>query len=646
MKTMLKILGGAILLIVVVALAAPFFIPKERIISELSEQVELNTGRQLKIMGQSELSVIPSLKIELNDVHFANAATGSRPDMVSMQSLEVYIPWLSIFSGEAKLEKFVIREPDILLETDKNGVANWQILPQQAPPTRTELQQKSNKATSLPENFDIKLGEVAIYGGKFTFKDGQSGAQHQLSDIEVSVQLPSLYETLAIAGAITYQQQVFELNATLSTPAKLINGDAFNVTQAVNSALVNMSFTGKVAQMGKDIQGELSLKGDSVKAIAQWQGIDLNAKDHAFNDFEIKGSMHLQEQTFTLEQLTAKLDELSIVGQSTIMLGDRLNVKANVDLGMLDLNPYLPEPTEQPQEQSTQTSATPIVWDDTKLDLSALNALDANIVVRSTGLKAREIKLGENQLSLKLVNGSANLGLDKFNAYEGAGQGTVKVNASQVPYKINTQFMLDSINAQPLLTDAVGFDKVLGKGSMNWQLATQGQSQKDFVSALTGKFAFDLKDGGVKGANIAEMTRQAKEMIKGDFSSLKDGLNSDFNPEQKTDFSSLTGSLIFTNGVGRNTDLYLASPLIRITGEGEVDLPQTNVNYRLVTGIVDTIEGQASSDDSTGFKVPLRIKGPFHKVDVNLDVSGAAKDKAKDKVKDKLKDKLKGIFGG
>ncbi|MCF6437519.1 AsmA family protein [Pseudoalteromonas sp. MMG022] len=646
MKTALKILVGAIVLLMVVAVAAPFFVPTERIISELSEQVELNTGRQLQIKGQSELSVIPSLKIELNDVHFANATTGSRPDMVSMQSLEVYIPWLSIFTGEAKLEKFVIRKPDILLETDKNGIANWQILPEQPTPTRTETEQQSSKPTSLPEGFDIKLGEVAIYGGKFTFKDGQTGAQHQLSDIDVSVQLPSLYETLAVAGAVTYQQQAFELNATLATPVKLLKGEAFTVTQTINSALADMNFKGEVAQMGKDIQGDLSLKGDSVKAIAQWQGVDLNAKEDAFNAFEVTGSMRMQKQTFTLEQLSAKLDALSISGKSTVGLGGRLNVKANVDLGMLDLNPYLPEPVAQPEEPSEPEGAAPIVWDDTKLNLSALNALDANVVVRSTGLKAREIKLGKNQLSLTLKNGAANLSLDEFNAYEGVGQGTVKVDASRVPYKVNTQFKLDNINAEPLLTDAVGFDKVLGKGGMQWQLATQGQSQKDFVSALAGKFNFDLKDGGVKGANIAEMTRQAKEMLKGDFSSLKEGLNADFNPDQKTDFSSLTGSLIFTNGVGRNTDLYLASPLIRITGEGEVDLPQTNVNYRLVTGIVDTIEGQASSDDSTGFKVPLRIKGPFHKVDVNLDVSSTAKDKLKDKAKDKLKDKLKGLFGG
>ena len=74
-------------------------------------------------------------------------------------------------------------------------------------------------------------------------------------------------------------------------------------------------------------------------------------------------------------------------------------------------------------------------------------------------------------------------------------------------------------------------------------------------------------------------------------------------------------------------------------------MPQTLVNYRLVTGLVDSIEGQGTTDDSTGFKIPLRIKGPFHDVGIKLDIGSAAKDEAKEKAKDKIKDKLKGLFG-
>ncbi|MCC5367693.1 AsmA family protein, partial [Staphylococcus aureus] len=78
---------------------------------------------------------------------------------------------------------------------------------------------------------------------------------------------------------------------------------------------------------------------------------------------------------------------------------------------------------------------------------------------------------------------------------------------------------------QPLLTDAAGFDKLMGKGSLNWDLATSGQSQKDFMGALQGKLAFEFADGAVKGANIAEMVRKGKELIKGNLGAVSEGLD-------------------------------------------------------------------------------------------------------------------------
>ncbi|MBE0366494.1 AsmA family protein [Pseudoalteromonas aurantia] len=650
MNAVVKVVGGLVVVVVGAAVAAPFLIPTQTIIDEISQQVESTTGRTLQIAGDSTVSILPSLNITLNNVRFANMPSGSTEHMLAMEQLSVHIPWLSLLSGEAKLERFVINNPTITLETDKQGLPNWQLFPTQpnSPVTAQEPNAQTASAVSLPNGFDISLGEVAIYGGSIAYIDGQSGAQHRVDELDLSIQLPSLYKALTINGAITYQAQKFELTSVVDTPAKAIVGETFSVQQRLDSQLLNVEFDGVIAQQGKNIQGELTLAGDSVKAITQWQNMALSAKDNAFNQFSVAGSMSFVGNTFTLKSLVAKLDELEIKGQSKIVLGEKPDINANIDLGMLDLNPYLPEPVERKtsEKAETQTPSEPIVWDDSPIDLSALGQLNAHVVVRSTGLKAHDITLGKNQFSLRLKNSVVQLGLDEFNAYEGSGKGTVKVDATASPYKVATNFALKNINAEPLLTDAVGFDKVLGKGSIDWNLTTHGQSQKQFVSALAGKMAFSFKDGGVKGANIAEMTRKAKEMLKGDFSSLKDGLNADYDPQQKTDFSALTGSFVFKNGVGHNNDLSLASPLIRISGSGDVDLPKTYVNYRLVTGIVDTVEGQASADKSTGFKVPLRIKGPFHQVDVNIDISSAAKDTVKDKLKDKLKDKFKGLFGG
>jgi len=656
MKTLLKIFGVILLLCIALIVAAPFLIPTDTIFNKVSEEVQKTTGRTLTINGDKTLSVFPALKLELNDVHFANMQTGSRADMASMQQLAVHIPWFSLFGGEFKLDKFVINEPDILLETDKNGKANWQLF--DAVAEQPTEQAEPGEAIKLPASFDIELGEVAIYGGTFTYLDGQTGAKQQISDLELVILLPSLRKTLEVKGGITYMQERFELDVKLDTPAKAIEGQAFNVSQNLDSRLVELTFNGSIAKQGQDIKGQLALNGESVKNIAKWQGVDLNAKDNAFNAFSVNGKMHLLGEKFNLEELTATLDELQIKGKSEISLGNRLAINANVDLGMLDLNPYLPDAVakkEQPTEDDSKP-AEPIVWDDTQIDLSALKAQDANVVIRSSGLIANDIKLGANQFTLALNKGVAKLSLDSFSAYEGAGKGVITIDAQNAPYKIATNFNLTDTNAQPLLTDATGFDKVLGRGSLNWNLSTAGQSQKSFIDALNGKLAFEFADGAVKGANIAEMVRKGKEIISGNFGAASEGLDTGFEEAEQTDFSALTGSFNFIKGVGRNTDLSLISPLIRISGEGDADLPLTKVDYRLVTGIVDSIEGQGTTDDSTGFKIPLRIKGPFHDVGIKLDVSNAlkdeakkklddAKEKAKEKAKDKVKDKLKGLFG-
>ena len=167
--------------------------------------------------------------------------------------------------------------------------------------------------------------------------------------------------------------------------------------------------------------------------------------------------MHLLGEEFNLTELVATLDALEIKGKSKLNLGSRLAVNADIDLGMLDLNPYLPETVakkEVPAKDDTKP-AEPIVWDDTKIDLSGLNALDANVIVRSSGLKANDIKLDANQFTVALKNSIAKLSLDSFAAYEGTGKGVVTINAQNTPYKIATNFDLDKIDAQPLLLSLI-----------------------------------------------------------------------------------------------------------------------------------------------------------------------------------------------
>lgn len=644
MKTLLKIFAGVVVALVLLIIAIPFLLPVDYIFEKVSTSVEQTTGRALTIKGEKSLSVFPSLKLELNDVSLANLKASNQSDMVSMKQLAIHIPYLSVLSGDVELEKFVIQQPRILLEKMSDGQVNWQLVQPTSTPTPSKAQ--APQSADLPEGFDIMLGEVAIYDGEIQYVDHQAGTKTELTAVNVSIELPSLYKDLTIKGQVTYMNEAFELDTQLTTPAKAIKGKDFSIKSEMNSSLLSANFNGEILKAGKEFKGSMYVKGDSVKNILSWQNIALKAKENAMNQFELDAQIHAYEQTLTLSSFKMALDELAMKGSASVVATATPSINAEIDLGMLNLNPYLPAEQEKQGSNDKQSEqAQPIIWDNTEIDLSGLTTINADIKVKSTGLIVKKITLGENAFTAQLNKGVAKLSMTEFNAYAGKGVGDVIINASKAPYKITTDFKLQGIDAEPLLTDAAGFDKLMGKGELAWKLTTQGGSQKDFMSQLAGEASFSFKDGAVKGANIAELVRKAKELLKGDLTAIKDGLNTGYDQSEQTDFTALTGSMNFSNGIGKNTDLYLASPLIRMTGSGTVDLPKTHLDYRLVTGIVDSIEGQGTKDSSTGFKVPVKIKGPFHDVSINLDMSKAAEDEVKDKAKDKIKDKLKGLFG-
>jgi AsmA protein len=313
-------------------------------------------------------------------------------------------------------------------------------------------------------------------------------------------------------------------------------------------------------------------------------------------------------------------------------------------LGILDLNPYLPEPSSEVETTPTDDQVSqPIVWDNTALDLSVLTSINANISIKSSQLLVRDIKLGKNELALMLNKGVADVQLKSFQGYEGNGSGAIKLNANKKPYQITTKFDLANINAEPLLTDAVGFDKLIGKGQLAWDLSTQGISQREFIKQLNGHLDISFIDGAVKGVNLAAIAKSASNIMQGNLSAVS--LDSDFSNADKTDFAALTGKFTLTNGVATTDNLSLNNPFIRISGTGDINLPETKVNLQIKSKVVASTQGQAAEATDSGIVIPIKITGPFHDIKIRPDVSSGAKDKVKDKIKDKVKDKLKGLFG-
>jgi len=120
--------------------------------------------------------------------------------------------------------------------------------------------------------------------------------------------------------------------------------------------------------------------------------------------------------------------------------------------------------------------------------------------------------------------------------------------------------------------------------------------------------------------------------------------------DEKTDFSEMKASFKLNNGVAHNEDLSLKSPLLRLSGNGDIDIGNDSINYLAKATLAGTLQGQGGKDSVGGITIPVRLSGPFSNLKYTLDfgamLSDTVKQKVQTEIKTKLQDQLKGGLKG
>ena len=317
-------------------------------------------------------------------------------------------------------------------------------------------------------------------------------------------------------------------------------------------------------------------------------------------------------------------------------------IRFDVDVDQLDADLYISKKTPATAAPKPKEPEQPI-------DLAALRKLNLDGSLRIGSLKVANIKSTNVRLDVKVQKGQVNIAPLSANLYQGSMNGSISINALATP-AIAVNQNLSGINVAPLLKDAADFDTLEGKGNVGLNLNMRGDTVSAMKKALNGNASLNLADGAIKGINIAKKVRDAQGMLgKGSASAQTQAADK----TEKTDFSELKASFKVTNGVAHNDDLLLKSPLLRLSGEGDIDIGNDSINYLAKATLAKTLKGQGGKDDIGGLTVPVRVSGPFTDLKYTLDfgamVGEATKQKIEEKkeeVKTKLQEQLKGSLKG
>jgi AsmA protein len=359
---------------------------------------------------------------------------------------------------------------------------------------------------------------------------------------------------------------------------------------------------------------------------------------------EMKGSMQIDGSRQSIQtNLAGGLLQSQVKAKVAVNGFQDPAIRFDIDVDQFDADLYLPK-----EAAGVANKPAPV---EQSFDLAGLKKLNLEGGLRIGALKIANVKLSQVRLDVKAHNGLITISPLSTNLYQGSMKGSLKVNAQTTPHIAINQ-NLSGINIAPLLKDAANFDTLEGKGNVALNLAAQGNTLSALKKALKGSMSLNLTDGAIKGINIAKTLREAQGML-----SMKDAATQtqSVNKAEKTDFSELKASFKVDNGVAHNDDLLLKSPLLRLSGNGDINIGNDTINYLANATLARTLKGQGGKDIVGGITMPVRLNGPFNNLKYTLDFGAMAsdvvkqkieakKDEIKTKLQDQLQDKLKGLF--
>ncbi|MXN64945.1 AsmA family protein [Stappia sp. GBMRC 2046] len=473
-------------------------------------------------------------------------------------------------------------------------------------------------------------GRIGLQGGTVSglgLADALGGdeAADRIEDIGVDIVFDGLDKPVSVSGGLAWRGETFTLKGS-ATPAPMLAGLGAPVNLLLSGDRASMGFEGAASPDGA-LDGDVSFSTPDLRGLAAWLGRPVGPGG-GLKNFRLAGKLAVGAQDIRFSDASFQLDEITGKGDGALALTSPLKVTANLAVDELVLDPYLDQEAA-PESGGTKRVTARVpggdeTWSRDPVDFAGLKAVNAALDLTAAGIRLGDIEIGKSSVDLDIAEGILQASLREMAIYGGTGAGEVRLDGTSDVAAVQGMFTLSGLKARPFLNAVADFDWLEGTVSSSIDLSARGKNHAELVSALGGTARFDFANGAILGVNIPKLVRGLTVETLLGWASTE---------EQKTDFTQLSASFEVANGIARSSDLAMAGPLIRLTGEGSVDLPEKMLDWRFEPKVVPTLQGQppvptqkGETRELDGLGVPVVVRGPWAKPRIYPEIDGILED--------------------
>jgi uncharacterized protein involved in outer membrane biogenesis len=239
------------LLVLIVAGIGVFFATfdpnsyKPRIVAAVKQA----TGRDIDLKGDIHLALSLQPTLTVQDVSFSNPPGFSRPQMATLQELDLQLALMPLIHHQVEIDRLVLVKPDILLETNAKGQSNWTFTPQSQPATPAPTTSGPEPAEKTQSSINIE--KLEVQNGTVTWRDEATKQSAVLAVTSLTTTAPSPDANLHLAMNAAYNGNAFTLDGDVGPLSRLQDTaakTAWPIQLTVQAAGAKLGLDGNITQ--------------------------------------------------------------------------------------------------------------------------------------------------------------------------------------------------------------------------------------------------------------------------------------------------------------------------------------------------------------------------------------------------------------
>ena len=567
MLVILWIAGALVAIAVLAMFLVPVFIDEQALLDMAQEQVQTQTGGELIVEGDAELSFFPRFGLRLEDTTLNLPAQTEYDQRISatIAELDVGLSLLPLLGGNIDIGTIVIA-----------GVTADITEPQALPPA--------------PEPRPIMSDREWEKRGEIIRQTKEQERQRQLDEGGGVSGIAIMAEAIQIEDITVIQRT---RDGELSNEIRIA---ALTLTD-VNTRNEPMQLEGALTVLGDGSTAPLDIALDGAIRIAS----DFSKIEIADLKTEVVGALTQPVESalngaFVMTPakadftLSASLPGGDVTGQLVWSALESPEIKLDISTARLDVDQIQPAPqpvssgasapgTEAlpaPAPTGTESgSGAPV-----PLPVGPLRDLDLEMRVAAEELIAAGQSITDAQVYMRIRDGVANIDYVRGVLHQGQLDTRVMLNARRPVVEAEVEGGLKGVNMDLLLASMGNTDAASGRIEMGWELETEGVTADDLMAALDGDVTATGQDLMLQKVSVQGLVCNAVAIVNKipPISGLP----------TNTPITDLSLAVDFDDGLGDIEKLRFSTPGVALKGSGDIDLNSLDFGFRM--------EGQVNNE--------------------------------------------------